>query len=164
MARASAMREVDGSPAVSGCRATAVSENRAAAAGTQQWEPGCKSWRLTVKRLVLRWTRSSTASAGNVHFQSGDFGSRSRRLTCASQKNNNPDQLIPGLRGGHVMVHRTDIAGSVGCSMGQVSLGDDGICRHAPNGIHTTAPSSKKVICRNSLPIRTSAERSAAVC
>ncbi|HMH60545.1 MAG TPA: hypothetical protein VK561_04520 [Bradyrhizobium sp.] len=33
------MREVDGSPAVSGCRATAVSENRAAAAGTQQQEP-----------------------------------------------------------------------------------------------------------------------------
>jgi hypothetical protein len=102
-------------------------------------------------------------SAGNIRFQPGDFGSRSWRLTCASQKNNNPDQLIPGL-GGHVMVHRTDIAGSVGCSMGQVSPGDDGICRHAPNGIHTTAPSSKKVIFQKPLPIRIAAERSAAVC
>jgi hypothetical protein len=58
------------------------------------------------------------------------------------------------------MVQRTVIAGS----MGQVSPGDDGICRHAPNGIHTTAPSSKKVIFQKTLPIRTAAERSAAVC
>ena len=32
------------------------------------------------------------------------------------------------------MVQRTDIAGSVGCSSGQVNLGDDGISRHAPSG------------------------------
>jgi hypothetical protein len=31
------------------------------------------------------------------------------------------------------MVHRTDIAGWVGCSMGQVSSGDGGM-RHPPNG------------------------------
>jgi len=99
MARASAMREVDGSPAVSGCRASAVSENRAAAAGTEQQESGCISCRLTVRCLVIRWTRSTAESVGNIRFQTGDFGSRSRRLTCASQKNNNPDQLIPGHRG-----------------------------------------------------------------
>jgi hypothetical protein len=33
------------------------------------------------------------------------------------------------------MVHRTDIAGSVGCSMGQVSPGDAGICRHATKNV-----------------------------
>jgi hypothetical protein len=32
------------------------------------------------------------------------------------------------------MVHRTDIVGSVGCGMGRVNPGDDGMCRHAPNG------------------------------
>ena len=32
------------------------------------------------------------------------------------------------------MVHCTDIAGSVGCSIGQLKLGHDRICRHAPNG------------------------------
>jgi hypothetical protein len=32
------------------------------------------------------------------------------------------------------MVQRTDIAGNVRCSMGQVSPGDSGLCRHAPNG------------------------------
>jgi hypothetical protein len=69
-----------------------------------------------------------------------------------------------GASGGRVMVQRTDIAGSIGCSMGQVSPGDDGMCRHAPNGIHTTAPSSKKVIFQKPLPIRIAAERSAAVC
>jgi hypothetical protein len=48
--------------------------------------------------------------------------------------------------GGHVMVHRTDIAGSVGCSiMGQVNPGDDGMCRHAPNVVLI----QKKVIYRN---------------
>jgi hypothetical protein len=140
--------------------ANAVAENRATAA-TQQQEPGCISCRLTVQCLVIGWTRSTAESAGNIRFQTGDFGSRSRRLTCASQKNNNPDQLIPGGSGGHVMVHRT---GSVGLSMGQVSPGDHGICRHAANGAHITVPSSKKVICRKPLPIRTSAERSAAVC
>jgi hypothetical protein len=31
------------------------------------------------------------------------------------------------------MVHRTDIAGWVGCSMGQVSSGDGRMC-HPPNG------------------------------
>jgi len=66
--------------------------------------------------------------------------------------------------GGRVMVQRTDIAGGIGCSMGQASPGDDGICRHAPNGTHTTAPASKKVIFQKPLPIRTAAERSAAVC
>jgi hypothetical protein len=163
MARASAMREVDGSHAVSGCRVTAVSENRAAAAGTQQ-KPGCKSCRLTVQRLVLRWTRSTTASAGNIRFRRGDFGSRSRRLTLRFTKKQQSGSTNTGASGGYVMVHRTDVAGSVGCSMGQISPGYDGLCQHAPNGIHTTAPSSKKVICRKPLPIRTSAERSAAVC
>jgi hypothetical protein len=62
------------------------------------------------------------------------------------------------------MVQCTDIAGSIECSMGQVSPGDDGICRLAPNGIHTTAPSSEKVIFQKPLPIRIAAERSAAVC
>ena len=33
------------------------------------------------------------------------------------------------------MVHCTGIAGSVGCSMGQVNSGDGGACRHAPNGV-----------------------------
>ena len=32
------------------------------------------------------------------------------------------------------MVHRTDVAGSIGCSMGQISPGTDGMCRHAPHG------------------------------
>jgi hypothetical protein len=31
------------------------------------------------------------------------------------------------------MVHCTDIAGSVGCSIGQVKPGDERICCHAPN-------------------------------
>jgi len=56
------------------------------------------------------------------------------------------------------MVHRTDIAGSVGRSRGQVNPGDDSICRHAPSGAFI-----EKVICRKLLPIRTSAARSAAV-
>ncbi len=101
MARASAMREVDRSPAVSGCRLLShrgLQQSRGrrghGAAGA-----GCKSCRLTVQRLVLRWMRSTAASAGNIRFRRRDFGSRSRRLTCASQKNNNPDQLIPGLLG-----------------------------------------------------------------
>ncbi|SHK58509.1 hypothetical protein SAMN05444159_3645 [Bradyrhizobium lablabi] len=29
------------------------------------------------------------------------------------------------------MVQRTDIAGNVRCSMGQISPGDSGLCRHA---------------------------------
>jgi hypothetical protein len=62
------------------------------------------------------------------------------------------------------MVQRTDIAGGIGCGMGPVSLGDDGICRHAPNGIRATAPSSKAIIFQKPLPILTAAERSAAVC
>jgi hypothetical protein len=96
MVRASAMREVDGGVRLQA--ANAVAENRATAA-TQQQEPGCISCRLTVQCLVIRWTRSTAESAGNIRFQTGDFGSRSRRLTCTSQKNNNPDQLIPGHRG-----------------------------------------------------------------
>ena len=99
MDRASAMREVDGSLAVSGCRATAVSENRAAAAGMQQWEPGGMPCRLTVQRLVLRLDAINNSERRQHPFPDRDFGSRSRRLTCASQKNNNPDQLIPGDRG-----------------------------------------------------------------
>ena len=70
-----------------------------AAAGAGCKSCRCKSCRLTVQRLVLRWMRSTKASAATSVFRRGDFGSRSRRLTCASQKNNNPDQLIPGLRG-----------------------------------------------------------------
>ena len=121
------------------------------------------SCRLTVQRLVLGWMRSTKASAGNIRFQPGDFGSRSQRLTWLHKKTTIRIKQYRGF-GGHVMVHRTDIAGSVGCSMGQVSPGDHGICRHAPNGIHTAAPSSKKVIFQKPLPIRIAAERSAAVC
>ena len=57
------------------------------------------------------------------------------------------------------MVHRTDIAGSVGCSRGQVNPGNDGICRHAPSG----ALIEETVFYRKSLPLRTSTARSAAV-
>jgi len=39
---------------------------------------------------------------------------------------------MPETSAGRVMVHCTDIAGSVGRNTGQVS-GDDGLCRHAPN-------------------------------
>jgi hypothetical protein len=42
------------------------------------------------------------------------------------------------------MMHRTDIAGSIGCSMGQANPVDDGICRHAPNGALI-----RKIFCRN---------------
>jgi hypothetical protein len=121
------------------------------------------SCRLTVQRLVLGWTRPVTASAGNIRFQPGDFGSRSQRLTWLHKKTTIRIKQYRGI-GGRVMVQRTDIAGSIGCSMGQVSRVDDGVCRHATNGIHTTAPSSKKVIFQKPLPIRTAAERSAAVC
>jgi len=63
------------------------------------------------------------------------------------------------------MVHRTDSAGSVGCSRGHVNPGDDGIRRHAPGGaLIESGALIEKVICRKPLPIRTSAERSAAVC
>jgi len=40
---------------------------------------------------------------------------------------------MPEASGGHVMVHRTDIAGSVGCIIERVNPGDDGRRRHAPN-------------------------------
>jgi hypothetical protein len=35
----------------------------------------------------------------------------------------------------HVMVQRTDIAGNVRCSMGQVSPGNGGLCRRAPTSV-----------------------------
>jgi hypothetical protein len=46
------------------------------------------------------------------------------------------------------MVHRTDIAGTVGCSRGRVDHGDDGSCRHAPSGALVRVLSSKEVIYR----------------
>jgi hypothetical protein len=66
------------------------------------------------------------------------------------------------------MVHRTDIAGRVGRSTGQVRLGDGGICRHAPGGALTEGALIEgalieKVIYRKPLFIRGSAARSAAV-
>jgi len=61
------------------------------------------------------------------------------------------------------MVHRTDIAGTVGRSRGRVDPGDDGSCRHAPSGARVMVLSSKEVIYRKPLPLRTSTARSAAV-
>jgi hypothetical protein len=61
-------------------------------------------------------------------------------------------------------VHRTDIAGSVGCSRGRVGPGDDGSCRHASNGaLIESGALIEKVFYRKPLPFRTSAARSAAV-
>ena len=48
------MREVDGPPAVSGCRATAVSENHAAAAGTQHQSMIRKSGYRFSEKIVLK--------------------------------------------------------------------------------------------------------------
>ena len=65
----------------------------------------------------------------------GKFACRppiSARGRRAPQKNNNPVQLMADGSEGHVMVQRTDIAGNVRCSMGQVSPGDGGLCRRAP--------------------------------
>jgi hypothetical protein len=157
------MREVDGSSAVSGCRATAVFENRAAAAGMQQWEPGGMPCRLTVQRLVLRLDAINNSERRQHPFSGRGFRFEVSTADLRFTKKQQSGSTNTGASGGRVMVHRTDIAGSVGGSMGQVSPGDDGICRHAPNGIHTTAPPSKKIICRKPLPVRTSAERSAAV-
>jgi len=53
---------------------------------------------------------------------------------------------------------RTGIAGSVGCSMGQVNPVDDGVCRHAPNGALI-----EKSLLLKPLPIRASPARSAVV-
>jgi hypothetical protein len=56
------------------------------------------------------------------------------------------------------MVHCTGIAGSVGCSMGQVNPGDDGMRRHEPNGVLI-----QKSYLPKSLPIRALPARSAVV-
>jgi hypothetical protein len=104
------------------------------------------------------------SECSNIRFQTGGFRFEVSTADLRFTKKQQSGSTNTGASGGFVMVHRTDIAGSVGCSMGQINPGDDGLCRHAPNGIHAAAPSSKKVICRKPLPIRTSAERSAAVC
>jgi hypothetical protein len=111
----------------------------------------------TLDALNRRECRQYTFSDGGFRFEVSTADLRFTKKQQSGSTNT-------GASGGHVMVHRTDIAGSVGLGMGQVSPGDHGICRHAANGAHITAPSSKKVICRKPLPVRTSAERSAAVC
>jgi hypothetical protein len=66
------------------------------------------------------------------------------------------------------MVHRTDIAGRVGCGTGLVSAGDDGMRRHAPSGALiegalVEAALIENVIFWKALPLRSSTARSAAV-
>jgi hypothetical protein len=68
-----------------------------------------------------------------VDVHAAMLGPRSARLGWPQKK---PQSGLTNAArfGGYVMVHRTDIAGSVGCSIGQVKPGHDRIRGHAPNG------------------------------
>jgi hypothetical protein len=90
------------------------------------------------------------ARAGTIRFQTADLGSKSRTAALRSTKKQQSGSSNPETSGGRVMVHRTDIAGSVGWSMGQSSPGDDGRCRHAWNGAPVMVPSSKSHLPKNS--------------
>jgi hypothetical protein len=81
-----------------------------------------------------RWQGSLNHGECGENSLDRDFSSRTRRLIALHKKTTirptNGERIE-----GHVMVHRTDIAGWVGCSMGRVSPGKDGMCRHAPNAL-----------------------------
>jgi hypothetical protein len=91
------------------------------------------SCRLTAPHHVLGRARSTTTSAAKFVVRR-EFWFEVSTADLRFTKKQQSGSTNAGAIGDHVMVHCTDVAGRVGCSMGQAKPGDDGICCHAPNG------------------------------